>query len=377
MRFLAARSMTEGRKTILFNTLLLMPISMLVVSNAGWIGNAMTSLGFIKPDADPNEAFVIVTEMVCKPGVFGFVLAALTAALMSTIDTLTNACAAIFVYDVYQPYLARQRSDRHYLRVARLVSVGASALGLGCAFIFSQFHSIYEAHGAFTAAVTPPIVVSVALGAFWKRYTPAAAFWSMFGGAALIWLSVKYPVMIEPFAGWLHGMDPQGGYKYMRAFFGLLASGAIGVVISMFTTPKPESEIAGLWIGSIDWGRRFFKGGAPSFEIGKKVVSSLAVSGEGTGPWTAPAELMADAPPGQPAAEYHLVRLNPEAMQRLKAGPGDLLYVADARRYLGGLRSLHARAGETHDGAAMLISQDAFNEGNFVPGRAVRIEKIF
>ena len=378
MRFLAAKSMAEGRKTILFNTLFLLPLSMIAVGNAGWIGKAMASMGMLDPHTDPKEIFVAVTEMICKPGVFGFVLAALTAALMSTIDTLINAVAAVVVYDVYQPYLAKGRTDRHYLAVARWVSIGGMALGLAVAFVFENFDSIYAAHGAFISAVTPPIVVSVFLGAFWKRYTPAAAFWSMFLGAALIWLSVKFPQMIDPFAAWLHGVDPAGGYKFMRAFFGIVASGFIGVVISLFTRPKPEAEIAGLWVGSINLGRAFFKGGEPSFDVGRKVVLNLRVSEDGT---TGPEDeeiRLPGAPATQPPAVYPIVRLSRAAMRRMKANEGDLLYVTDRRPWLGGLRSLHCRAGKTHeDGKVVMISFEAAQAGSFDLAHKVRVEKFF
>ena len=393
MRFLAAKSMTEGRKTILFNTLFLLPLSMIAVGNAGWLGNAMASMGLIDPNIDPKEVFVAVTEKICKPGVFGFVLAALTAALMSTIDTLTNAVAAVTVYDVYQPYISKNRPDRHYLMVARWVSIGGMAVGLAVAFIFTNFHSIYAAHAAFISAVTPPIVVSVFLGAFWKRYTPAAAFWSMFIGATLIWLSIPYPQMIYPFATWLHGVDPEGGYKFMRAFFGIVASGTVGVIVSFFTTPKPEAEIAGLWVGTIDMGRLFFKGAKPSFEIGKKIMSFPKMTDDGVTPSTTAlvfaeyqtrkaagnlqGQPSAPHASGQPAAEYPIVRFQAEDMRRMKAEPGDLLYVSDARRWLGGLRSLHCRAGLPHDqGETVLMAAEAFDEGNFLPDHPVRVEKL-
>jgi SSS family solute:Na+ symporter len=396
MRFLAAKSMTEGRRTILFNTLFLLPLSMIAVGNAGWIGHALAAKGWIDPATDPDQIFIVVAEKICQPGVFGFVLAALTAALMSTVDTLINAVTAVFVYDVYEPYLCRQRPDRHYLRVLRLVSVIATIVSLAPVLIFEQFNSIYAAHGAFIAVVTPPIVVSVFLGAFWKRYTPAAAFWSMFGGAALIGLSIKLPQMIEPFATWLHGVEPSGGFKYMRAFFGIVASGVIGVVISLFTRPKPEAEIAGLWVGSINWGRRFFKGSEPNFEIGKPVVASLQLSEDGTlGPTQAAALAVSEPdviqavedgqpgtslkrPPAQPPPAYPVVRLSGEDMRRMKVREGDLLYVADARRWLGGLRSLHVRAGKAHDqGNVVLIAEEAFQAGSFLPNRRVRVEKFF
>ena len=43
MRFMAARSVNEGRKAAAFNVLLILPISAIVVSNAGWIGRAIAN----------------------------------------------------------------------------------------------------------------------------------------------------------------------------------------------------------------------------------------------------------------------------------------------------------------------------------------------
>ena len=188
----------------------------------------------------------------------------------------------------------------------------------------------------------------------------------------------KWPVMISPFASWLHGVSDAGGYKFMRAFFGLFASGVIGVVISLLTKPKPESEIAGLWVGSTNWGRRFFKGGEPNFEIGDKIMAALRVSDDDTAEMTHPPIPVPEAPPGQPVPRYPIVRLCRQDMVRMKAREGDLLYVADARRYLGGLRSLHVKAGRPHDqGNIVLIANEAFRAGNFVAGRPARVEKFF
>lgn len=397
MRFMAAKSVNEGRKAILFNVVFFLPLSMLVVSNAGWICRAAVDMGRIPAPADPSEAFVTVAEFICRPGVFGFVLAALSAALMSTIDTLTNASAALFVYDVYQPYLARGRADRHYLKAGRYASMATSAIGLGLGLMFVSFGTnMYKVHGEFQAVVTPPIVAVIFLGALSKRFTTAAALCAMVGGAACTWAAKVWPVLVAPFATWLHGVQPDesGGYTFMVAFFGLLATAVIGLVVSAFTRPKPEAEIEGLWVGSMEFARRRFKGGEPNDARGRKVRAALCVSDDGTTPVTnaltyddcvAPeAPLVSDvshAPlpkpdPYQP--EYAIVRLSGGDMERLQAQPGDLLYVGDARWWLGGLRSLHCRAGTPHaEGNVVLMHADAFDAGSFLPGRAVRVEKMF
>ena len=78
-----------------------MPIAAMVVASGGWIGAAMESAGMFPTDpaARPTASniFYWVAAVLCKPGVFGLVMAALTAALMSTVDTLITAVAAIFV----------------------------------------------------------------------------------------------------------------------------------------------------------------------------------------------------------------------------------------------------------------------------------------
>ena len=398
MRFLAAKSVNEGRKCILFNTVFILPISMVVVGNAGWVCNVMVKLGMIDAPEEARDAFVTVAETVCHPGVFGFVLAALSAALMSTMDTLTNATAALFVYDIYQPYVAQRRSDRHYMRAARISSACAAAIGMGVGLFFATFgKDMYKIHGMFQAFVCPPIVAVVFMGAFWKRFTPAAALWAMGGGMFCIGLSKIFPVIVKPFA---HGVAPDadGQYNFMTAMFGLICTAVIGVVVSFFTKPKSDEEIAGLWIGSMDFARKKFKGADPNYDVGRKIKAALRVSSEGTTPVTTAltfeqyqAQLNAstenaESPQagipavqlGPPPPEYAIVRFSAEDMERMKARAGDLLYVGDARWWLGGLRSSHCRAGEPHNqGNVVLMSEEAFQAGSFLPNRPVRIEKFF
>ncbi|MFQ5804888.1 MAG: sodium:solute symporter [Phycisphaerae bacterium] len=399
MRFLAAKSVNEGRKAILFNTVFILPLSMIVVGNAGWLGNALIDTGRIEAPEEARDVFVLVAELVCKPGVFGFVLAALSAALMSTIDTLTNATAALFIYDVYQPYLKRGATDRHYMRSARVTSALTALLGMGIGFYFMKFGSdMYKIHGMFQAFVTPPIVVAVFLGAFWKRFTPAGAVAAMLGGVGCIWLSKIYPALVTPIAHGVPAHQETGQYTYMTALFGLICAAFIGVVVSLFTKPKPDAEISGLWIGTMDFAMRKFKGATANHDVGAKILAELRVTADGTTPattalifeeyqqapvaWELHDELQGarvkETGTGPPVPEYAIVRLSAAHMARLKAREGDLLYVADARPWLGGLRSSHCRAGKPHEeGNVLLMHEEAFKAGSFLPGRRVRVEKFF
>ncbi len=274
LRFLSLKSVKEGRKTFTVLLLVLMPLATLAIANAGWLGRAMVDQGILPADTSADHVFVAVAGKLCIPGLFGFIMAALTAALMSTVDTLINAVAAVTVNDIYKPYIKPRASDRHYLKVARIVCLLSAFVGIALVPLFASFKSIYLAHASFTAAVAPPMAVAIVLGAFWKRYTPKAAFWTLAGGMALVGLSVVFPVLITPFS---HGVDPAGGFKYMRALFGLVTSLSIALTVTCFTRPKPEAEIEGLVVGTIRKGMARFKGGKLNETPGKPAIGRLEV----------------------------------------------------------------------------------------------------
>jgi len=63
-----------------------------------------------------------------------------------------------------------------------------------------MFDSIYAAHGAFTAAVTPPLVVTLLLGVTWRRFGALAARWTLVVGTLAIAISIFVPALIRPVA---------------------------------------------------------------------------------------------------------------------------------------------------------------------------------
>ena len=352
LRFLSLKSVKETRKTYLALILVLMPLSALAVSNAGWLGRSMVSQGLLPADVDPNQIFVLVAGKICQPGVFGFVMAALTAALMSTIDTLINAVSAITVNDIYRPFVRQGASDGHYLKVARLVTLSSAIFGIALVPVFASFNSIYVAHGAFTAAITPAMVTTIVLGAYWKRFTPAAAFWTLVAGSVMVILSIFWPVIITPLA---HGVDPSGGFKYMRALYGLVISLGIAIVVTMKTRPKLQAELAGLTVGTLESAKMLFKGAPINEREGKKVDGSVIID--------------------ETVEEISI----PSAMaDQMKAEVGDIIYLADSRWWLGGLRSVHTPISAIHgdDESAIRLTSTLVREGSLLVKRRHTIEKI-
>jgi SSS family solute:Na+ symporter len=358
MRFLSVKSVAEGRRAMIAVVLVMMPLAAVSVSGAGWIGRSMESFGIIPAGTDANRIFMAVTELVARPGMFGLILAALTGALMSTVDTLINAVSAIAVNDVWKPFIARNRPDRHYLFMARVFSVVFALAGLVLVPTYMTFKSIYVAHGSFTAAISPPIIVVIILGILWKRFSGPAALVTLVLGGLLMGLSIVYPGVIRPLAA-LHGMDPGEGYNYMRALYGFALCSGLAAAGTLIWPRKSADGIEGLWVGTLRQAKRLFKGGEPGDDVmGEKLRLVLREGGDSEG--------------DEPAAV-----VSAEDAEKMKAKEGDMIYISDRRLWLGGLLSLHARLkkGDVETGT-LTVPGTFIREARLRPGSVVVVEKI-
>jgi hypothetical protein len=208
----------------------------------------------------------------------------------------------------------------------------------------------------FTAAVTPPVLTAIFLGIIWKRYTPVAAFITIVGGAVLIAMSFIWPdVLVGPFD---FGMGPDS-YKFMRALFGLLAAGTLGISVTLFTKPKDDAKLKGLVAGTQIDGMWKFKGGRPNLRPGEKVRLQAKID--------------------QSLAGNNTVIITQSALDKMAAEPDDLLYASHIRWWYGGLRSVHVKAGPPADSdqhELMLISPQDAATARFTDDQQVIIEKI-
>lgn len=335
MRFLAARHVQDGRRAMLVVPLVLMPVAACVVASGGWVGRALVHAGALPVDLDPKEAFYVATRLLSTPGIYGFVLATLTAALMSTIDTLITGAAAIIVNDVYRPYLRPHASEAACLRAARWTAVGVTLLGLALVPVYMGFRSIYAAHGAFTAAVTPPLVATFLLALGWRGMTASGALAGLVGGIAAIAASVVWPDLVAPFAHGVAVTDPNAPglqqHTFMRALYGLVISGAAAIGVSWLTRASSPTTVDGLVWGTVGHALRRYLG-RPGDEFGRRAALVA---------WRP----LTSSTPGTDATAV----VSTSLARTLDCRVGDRLYISDRRAWLGGLRSTHARVGEVID----------------------------
>jgi len=422
MRFMACKNVNEGRKAAVVNVLLVMPLSAVVVGGAGWIGKAISIShpGVLSANTSPDQIFVVVANIVASPGVFGFVMAALVAALMSTVDTLINATAAIFINDIYRPveeFYKRRKADarerdREELFAARVASVAITALGVLAVLAFKNFPTVYEAHGYFHSTLTPPLAVAVFLGVFWRKFTPAAVITTFLGGVALMILGARYPgILIAPFD---HGiaLNPDHPYSYIRALYNTVVCSGVAM-ISVWTTSLQRAFAAWLndaafrvpvlsgltVVGSLCFLGAILGWGPLGVEIAFAVIVVLIIplvitsttpyneeeNTRGLTVWSIDVakRIFKGGEPnefgGEPVeldwnavkvGDDHLVHLSKADMDTLEAQPGDLVYLCDRRGWLGGLKSIHSVFGEPHDEEGMVyLTRYQIESGLFSEGR--------
>ncbi len=373
MRFMAAKSLDESRKAATAMMVGLMFIGALVVASGGLVARAFTNAGVL-PEVEAREAFFIAAELLSHPGVFGLILAAMTAALMSTVDTLLTAVSAVTVNDVYKPYVKPDATDRQLLKAARITALCVAILGILMVPVFMQFRTIYAAHAAFTAAVTPPMVVALMLSVFWRRFTRVAALWTLIGGLFAVLFSMFAPEVINPFA---HGVDMgergdgiMGGMQqqqFMRACYGAFVSTVIGVFVTLLTKAEPLEKQKGLVWGTIPDALRHYKG-SPGREAPVTKAEAMPRS-------------LGDEP--EPVGQHKIasVKVSAGLAKSLFAREDDLVYVTDKRGWTGGLFSAHAVIGEILEGDEPEVWMGEQTEKLVITkgrkGKPVRVERLY
>src|SRR6516165_3181751 len=186
-------------------------------------------------------------------GILGLGLTALLASFMSGMAGNVTAFNTVFTYDIYQSYINRGASDRHYLAVGRWATVGGILLSIGTAYAAINFNNIMDTLQLVFSFVNAPLFATFLLGMFWKRSTGHGAFVGLISGtvAAMLHHGLTLPIEAHPgiHGGWvtvLHHYASDTGRNFYGAIYAFSANFIVTIIVSLFTKPKPDSESVGL-----------------------------------------------------------------------------------------------------------------------------------
>jgi SSS family solute:Na+ symporter len=233
-RCLGARSEWDARMGVVFAGFMKIVLPLLVVVPGIVAFKLYPSL------ADKDQAFPTLVRELVPVGLSGIVMAGLASGMLSHISSVLNSCSTVFTMDLYKPFLGRDKSEQHLVRVGRLSAFVILTLATLLAIWFS-----YQQLGVFVliqnvgAWVAAPIAAVFLLGVLWKRTTAwAATFVLLFAfpyTAFVEYYLFKHVSWLMPFDNWLN-----------RTFLVWATSMLLLVVLSLVTEPPDPEKIKGI-----------------------------------------------------------------------------------------------------------------------------------
>lgn len=193
VRFMAIRSLPEVA------TARHIGMSWMLVTVLGAVGTGIAGIAYVAGTSttldDPETVFILLSQVLFHPLIGGFLLAAILAAIMSTISSQLLVSSSSLTEDFYKTFVHRSASQKELVLVGRLSVLAVSVIAVILAFDRSAsiLSLVSNAWAGFGAAFGPIILLSL----FWKRLTRTGALAGMVSGALTVLFWIYAPIEIE------------------------------------------------------------------------------------------------------------------------------------------------------------------------------------
>lgn len=180
-RFMAIRSAKHVPKARLISIIWVV-FSLYGAIIVGFVGIALFA---DQPLVNPETVFIDLVQVVFNPWVAGILLAAILAAIMSTIDSQLIVSSSALTEDFYRTLFRKEASQKELVWVGRLAVVFIAIIAVMLAWTKGSILAMVAyAWAGFGAAFGPAIILSL----FWKRMTRNGALLGMIVGGATVYL---------------------------------------------------------------------------------------------------------------------------------------------------------------------------------------------
>lgn len=201
-RTLAAKSIKEAQKGIVFAAFIkiLIPFIVVIPGIACYIivndpellsGFSSANLPSVK---EADKAYPWLLQFL-PSGLKGVAVAALTAAIVSSLASMLNSTSTIFTMDIYLPYFSKNKDakDPKLVKVGRITSGVALLIACVIAPLLGGIDQAFQFIQEYTGIVSPGILSVFLMGLFWKKASNKAAIWG-------ILLSIPIAVAFKAFS---------------------------------------------------------------------------------------------------------------------------------------------------------------------------------
>jgi SSS family solute:Na+ symporter len=172
-RTLAAASDEDARKGIIASGFLKLSVPFFSIAT-GVAAYYLFEARFGGGDFNSDNAFLKLVETVVPHGIglTGLILAGLTAATFSSVDSMMNAATTLLTVDVYQKYLNKTASDRQIVAFGRLTVLMLVIAAAGVAWLTftpDRSNNFFLRVSAQLSYFTPGIMAAFFFGVLWPR----------------------------------------------------------------------------------------------------------------------------------------------------------------------------------------------------------------
>jgi SSS family solute:Na+ symporter/sodium/proline symporter len=171
-----------------------MIVSIIGAMATGFAGIAYVSKTGLKLD-DAETIFIVLSQLLFSPLIAGFLLAAILAAIMSTISSQLLVTSSSLTGDFYQAFLHKDASEKQLVLVGRIsvFLVALVAIYLAYDRNSSILSLVSNAWAGFGAAFGPVVIGCL----YWKGMTRNGALAGMITGAATVIIWTYAPITIN------------------------------------------------------------------------------------------------------------------------------------------------------------------------------------
>ncbi len=158
-----------------------------VVSPLFWMLPAMAYRTLV-PDADPEQAYMLMCHRVLPAGMLGIMVAAMFSATASMVSSLLNVFAGVFSCDVYRPLFDPGASERRLVLVGRLATLIYGGLVVGIALSVPFLGGAEELVLVLITSLLGPLMLPTVWGVY-SRHINHWAIWATLavcGPAAIV-----------------------------------------------------------------------------------------------------------------------------------------------------------------------------------------------
>lgn len=211
-----------------------MIVSLIGAAMTGLFGLAYVSANNV-PLEDPETVFLVLSQLLFNPFIGGFLLAAILAAIMSTISSQLLVTSSSLTRDVYASFINKNATETQQVLIGRIcvVVVAVAAIVLALGENKTILSLVSNAWAGFGAAFGPLVLISLV----WKNMTKQAAIAGMLAGTltVLIWIFVPINAQGETLSSIIYEIIP-----------GFLASAAV-IVITSLVWPNRNKDVDELY----------------------------------------------------------------------------------------------------------------------------------